>query len=175
MLFINRTPMHQGKYPWSKQRISASERNVGKASTNIDVSFSWGWARVSTWGFLFSRTTWVVRLMQQQHIQTKKSYGCKEYGKVSCVCSAFVPSNISCSKDSHTLIANCVGILLVTSVFSLIMWGFSQEMFPQERFSQECTKYSECGKAFTHSYLSGLGPTLEKNPLSVRISESLSL
>ena len=177
MLFINRTHMHQGKYPWSTQRrISASGRNVVKASTNIDVPFSWGWARVSTWEFMLSRTMWVVRLMQQQHIQTKKSYECKEYGNVSCVCSAFVPSNISRSKDSHTLIAKYVGIPFVTAVFSLIMWGFSQETFPQERFSQECTKCSECGKTFTHSYLSGLiGSMLEKNPLSIRISESLSI
>ena len=90
------------------------------------------------------------------------------------VCSAFVPSNISRSKGSHTLIAKYVGIPFVTAVFSLIMWGFSQETFPQERFSQECTKCSECGKTFTHSYLSGLiGSMLEKNPLSIRISESL--
>ena len=40
-------------------------KKCGMALTNVDVPFSWGWARVSPWGFMLSRTTGVVRLMQQ--------------------------------------------------------------------------------------------------------------
>ena len=56
--------------------------------------------------------------MQQQHIHTEKPYECKECGKVSCVCSAFVPSNISHSKDSHTLSGKYVGTPFVTTFFT---------------------------------------------------------
>ena len=93
-------------------------KKCGMALTNIDVPFSRGWARVSTWGFMLSRTTGVFRLMQQQHTHIEKPYERKEWGKVSCVCSAFVPSNISHSKDSHTLSAKYVGTPFVTTFFT---------------------------------------------------------